>query len=111
MEQNKLYGSRIPRAPKRALKSLSENEVHAKTGGNGAGGNHENQLLKKPRLEESKAGGADGGLDTEWLEMSEKNGLNIDSLLGMRMTGKGKWDHKGRCEQMMPYIKQLRAST
>ena len=114
MEQNKMYGSRIPRAPKRALKTLSQNEVNAK-GADGA-----ETKLKKPRLAlDNGSAGKNGtaeakdasGLDTEWLEMAEKNNLSVDTLLALKMTGKGKWDHKGRCEQMMPYIRQLRACT
>ncbi len=115
MDKNLALGSRIPRAPKRALKTLSANEVNAK----GAAQEATQQQLKKPRLADVPKAAAPaatptanaGPLDTEWLEISEKNDLSIDSLLGMRMTGKGKWDHKGRCEQMMPYIKQLRACT
>lgn len=125
MDQNKMYGSRIPRAPKRALKTLSQNEVNNATK-DGAGGNVVESKLKKPRLapnsndqaKEAKATAAAAGaatapgVDSEWLEISEKNNnLTIDALLAMKMTGKGKWDHKGRCEQMMPYIRQLRACT
>ncbi|QDZ23253.1 kinesin [Chloropicon primus] len=106
MEQNKMYGSRIPRAPKRALKTLTENDVKAKANEE----NVESIAVKKPRLEESKKG-SHGGEEAEWLEMCDKGNMTIDGLLGLKMTGKGKWDHKGRCEQMMPYIRQLRACT
>ncbi|XP_057862284.1 kinesin-like protein KIN-14C [Cryptomeria japonica] len=34
---------------------------------------------------------------------------NIDALLSMKMKGKTKFDHKGKCEQMAEYIKKLRA--
>jgi len=101
-----MYGSRIPRAPKRALKTLTENDVKAKANEE----NVESIAVKKPRLEESKKG-SHGGEEAEWLEMCDKGNMTIDGLLGLKMTGKGKWDHKGRCEQMMPYIRQLRACT
>jgi kinesin family protein C1 len=116
--ESKMYGSRIPRAPKRALKTLSENEVKTKDNKKKEEDVMQSKL-KKPKLADkaslpapAPASQPKAAVDSnEWLEMSEKNDLSIDSLLAMKMTGKGKWDHKGRCEQMMPYIKQLRACT
>ncbi|BFI43342.1 kinesin family member C1 [Marchantia polymorpha subsp. ruderalis] len=37
------------------------------------------------------------------------NPSDVDALLSMKMTGKNKFDYKGKCEQMMDYIKKLRA--
>ncbi|CAK9876044.1 unnamed protein product [Sphagnum jensenii] len=34
---------------------------------------------------------------------------DVEALLGMKMVGKTKFDFKGKCEQMMDYIKKLRA--
>ncbi|KAL2609961.1 hypothetical protein R1flu_028534 [Riccia fluitans] len=37
------------------------------------------------------------------------NPIDVEALLSMKMTGKNKFDYKGKCEQMMDYIKKLRA--
>ena len=44
-----------------------------------------------------------------WEQICEREGLNVDSLLAIRISGKNKFDFKGRCEQQMTYIKQMRA--
>ena len=44
-----------------------------------------------------------------WNQICEREGLNVDSLLAIRISGKNKFDFKGRCEQQMTYIKQMRA--
>lgn len=44
-----------------------------------------------------------------WEEISESTGLTIQGLLDIKMTGKGKHDLKGKLDQCMGYIKQLRA--
>lgn len=44
-----------------------------------------------------------------WDKICEREGLNVDSLLAIRISGKNKFDFKGRCEQQMTYIKQMRA--
>ena len=113
MESKTVSGqSRIPRAPKRALQDISQSKMNVE------------KVDEKKRMGEplkppsAKRSATDNNAVSKvepktnadsWEEISEKNGMDIDSLLNVRMTGKGKWDHKGRCEQMMPYIKQLRA--
>ena len=44
-----------------------------------------------------------------WEQICEREGLNVDSLLAIRISGRNKFDFKGRCEQQMAYIKQMRA--
>ena len=44
-----------------------------------------------------------------WEQICEREGLNVESLLAIRISGKNKFDFKGRCEQQMTYIKQMRA--
>eukprot|EP00958_Prasinococcus_capsulatus_P014633 scaffold1536_cov397-Prasinococcus_capsulatus_cf.AAC.28 len=45
-----------------------------------------------------------------WPDVEAETGMDMESLLAVRMTGKGKFDYKGKCEQMSVYIKQLRAA-
>ncbi|CAM6020101.1 unnamed protein product [Sphagnum balticum] len=47
------------------------------------------------------AGVGDGGMST--------SASDVEALLGMKMMGKTKFDFKGKSEQMMDYIKKLRA--
>eukprot|EP00873_Tetraselmis_striata_P022453 jgi/Tetstr1/442717/TSEL_030807.t1 len=44
-----------------------------------------------------------------WEEIAATTGLTVQSLLDTKMTGKSKTDFKGKLEQCMGYIKQLRA--
>lgn len=42
-----------------------------------------------------------------WEELVAQ-GLTVEALLALKMTGKSKFDYKGRSEQQMAYIKKLR---
>ncbi|WOL03427.1 kinesin-5-like isoform X4 [Canna indica] len=51
--------------------------------------------------------GSDGASGAGGVEFSSRE--DVERLLGEKMKGKNKNDFKGRCEQMMEYIKKLRA--
>ena len=119
MDKSKMFGSRIPRAPKRsglqtsfAASPLSEKQnIMGERNANPVAlkGKRAGAPLPQEPATKRANGGGEGDPTHEWLEISESIGLDVEGLLNLRMTGKGKWDHKGRCEQMMPYIKQLRS--
>ncbi|CAM6126329.1 unnamed protein product [Calypogeia fissa] len=50
-----------------------------------------------------------GGVRAEGDVPVNVNAIDVEALLSMKMTGKNKFDYKGKSEQMMDYIKKLRA--
>ena len=79
------------------------------------------KLKTQRSLSEKKSRSPDGAVKTSatrwlprageaWPDVEAETGMDMESLLAVRMTGKGKFDYKGKCEQMSVYIKQLRAA-
>eukprot|EP00191_Tetraselmis_sp_GSL018_P001954 CAMPEP_0177611856 /NCGR_PEP_ID=MMETSP0419_2-20121207/20812_1 /TAXON_ID=582737 /ORGANISM="Tetraselmis sp., Strain GSL018" /LENGTH=804 /DNA_ID=CAMNT_0019107809 /DNA_START=226 /DNA_END=2636 /DNA_ORIENTATION=+ len=95
--------TRIPRVP---LTTVDPNTLHNKGTKPDAEKPSERISVKRQRTEDSSRSLQD---QEGWEAISASTGLTVQGLLDTKMTGKNKHDLKGKLEQCMGYIKQLRA--